>query len=299
MVTVSERRWYKLRSTMAINDQYFARTRSALRAAALSVLLVGSGAVAGCGTPDATKPDDATIKSEVLANFEANGIQGVTVDVSGGIVTLTGNVYTAADADRAALLAKVDGATKVDNKVQAGSSATGGTPVDPPTVQGNPDADKDAKVAASVKLALTADAALAGSKISTAFAAGAVTLTGTVPTDVAKAEAERVAKTIPGVTSVVNQLQIAAVQVETVPDAAILADVRKLIDQSYPDIFVNSTVEKGVVRIRGAAASNKQILEIADRVSKIKGVRSVDTSLLTVEGTESMNDRIGAPPPKP
>jgi osmotically-inducible protein OsmY len=61
---------------------------------------------------------------------------------------------------------------------------------------------------AAVRTRLGADAALRGSPISVSAAGGTVTLRGTVATAAQRAEAERMARTVAGVSVVNNQLRV-------------------------------------------------------------------------------------------
>lgn len=264
------------------------------RAMALAMMVVLGVFATACGGGEETRGDDQ-IRQEALAALEAANLEGVTVEVHDGVLTLGGSVYTQADADRAArTVTSIQGVTSVESRIAVGGSGTPGVgPV--PALTENPDASPDAMLGAKVAQAFRANPALAGSSITPSVAGGVATLTGTVPSDAAKAEAERVAKSIAGVTSVDNRLEVKAVEIVNVPDKQVEADVRTLLDQSYPDYSLSPQVTNGVVKLRGAVSSNREIREITERVAKIKGVKAVDTKLLAVEGSEGGEERIGAP----
>jgi osmotically-inducible protein OsmY len=72
---------------------------------------------------------------------------------------------------------------------------------------------KDADLKKRIDNALSSDAALAGSKVSSAVANGKVTLTGAVPTLFESAEAVDVASSMAGVTAIANHLTVASQEV--------------------------------------------------------------------------------------
>ena len=157
----------------------------------------------------------------------------------------------------------------------------------------------DQLLIARVELKLASDATLAGSKITVGGAGGAITLGGTVPTDAAKAAAETSTRSVSGVTSVVNNLQVVPVAVEVVPDPKIADDVNALLDKQYFELIVNVEVKNGGVTLSGAVPNRATILQLTNAVRAVKGVKAVDTSRLTVQGGEPENERIGSPTKKP
>jgi hyperosmotically inducible protein len=244
----------------------------------------------GCSEPLTGSAEDTALKQSVAAKLEAANIPGIAVNVQDGVVTLAGPAADQATADRALELARsTSGVKSVVNQLAVASA--------PPT-NAEPVTTPDEVLKARVDLKLASDAALAGSKITPNVAAGVVTLGGTVPTDAAKAAAEAAAKSVAGVTSVVNNLQVVAVAVEVVPDPKITDDVNALLDKQFFELIVNVEVKGGVVTLSGAVPNRGTIVQVTKAVREIKGVKSVDTSRLTVQGGEPENERIGSPTKK-
>jgi osmotically-inducible protein OsmY len=244
------------------------------------------------GTEGGTTDD--VIRSGVETALYAGNVQGVVVTVENGVVTLGGPVADQATADRAVELARtVEGVTDVRSQFAiAGVGAPGG-PVEPPPVVdvGN----SDSLATAQIGQRLIAEPALAGSKITPSVAGGVATLSGTVPNDGAKGEAERVAKAVPGVKSVTNNLQVVAAAVETRSDVQVEDDVSALLDKQFADLSLFVEVEEGNVSLSGAVPDQGRIVQVSKAVYGVKGVKSVDTARLTVKGGEPEGKKIGAP----
>jgi hyperosmotically inducible protein len=251
-----------------------------------TVAIVASGCADGPGSRT-----DEQIKQDVATALYAGNIEGVTVAVSGGAVTLSGAVADQATADRAAELARaVEGVTSVTSSLTFG--AAGPTPVpDGPAVL-----PPDSQAAGRIQQRLIADTSLAGSKITPAVAGGVATLTGTVPSEQAKATAERIAKSVDGVTSVSNQLQVvAAVQPVARTDEEVENDVNALVDSKFAALSLFVQVESGVVKLAGAVPNQATILQVSKAVSEVSGVKAVDTARLTIQGGEPEGQKLGAP----
>jgi osmotically-inducible protein OsmY len=244
--------------------------------------------LAGCDDSGPERPSDPQIRQEAVAILEARNITGVTVDVKDGVVTLGGEAHDEATATAAAdAVRQVEGVRQVESQITV---APPPKPIDP----GN----EDSLAQARVETALLANRELAGAKIATAVAGGVATLTGTVPSDAARAAAERTAASVEGVSSVNNQLQVVATTaVEDVPDDQIETDVQTLLDTVYSELLLTVDVKAGQVTVKGAVNTRNQIVEIARRIRQIKGVKNVDTHLLTILGGEG-DERIGSPADK-
>jgi hyperosmotically inducible protein len=255
------------------------------RFAAVAGVLAIALSFGGCESSSTAAPTDAQIRQEVAAILEARNLTGITVDVRGGLVTLGGQAADQAAVDRAIEAARlVDGVRQVESQIA----------VAPPDEKIEPE-KPDTLLQARVDTALLANRDLAGARIRTAVAGGVATLTGTVPSEAAKASAERTAAGLTGIASVNNQLQVVAETAPvTVPDEQIKNDVETLLDTEYPDLLLTVDVKAGQVTIKGAVNTRNQIVEIARKVRQIKGVINVDTRLLTILGGEG-NQRIGTP----
>jgi hyperosmotically inducible periplasmic protein len=220
--------------------------RTWIAALALGALTVAPAASAQTST--AAKVDDSAIKSRVearLKTVEALKDEHINVSVDHGVVTLKGDVRTAADRERAAELAKVEGVTTVENKLEVegaekgvaaktkDATVKGAEKTKDATVKGA-EKTKDATVKGAEKtgdkskdVAGTTGEAITDSWITTKIKADyvnedtlkgsdinvdtkdhVVTLKGTVASAAGKARAEEIAKTTKGVKRVVNTLTI-------------------------------------------------------------------------------------------
>ena len=97
--------------------------RNWIAACALGVLTVAPAASAQ--THSAAKVDDSAIKSRVEAKLKsADSLKNdhIVVAVDNGVVTLTGTVHSEAQSLRARELAKVEGVTNVENKLDVDSA---------------------------------------------------------------------------------------------------------------------------------------------------------------------------------
>jgi hyperosmotically inducible periplasmic protein len=90
----------------------------------IGVVLVASparGVSAGqqAVTSAAANVDDSALKSQIASNLDKSSLapRDIDVDVTQGVVTLTGKVRTATEKARAARLARVTGVTRVDNRI--------------------------------------------------------------------------------------------------------------------------------------------------------------------------------------
>lgn len=261
------------------------------------MFLIGTWGCSSCSSGSGS--DDAAIRKEIVSVLDASNIKGIDVSVVNATVTLSGTADQAT-ADRAAEIARgAKGVQSVTNQITiAGAGGTVPVPTGPA-----PDVDlgqEDQRLASAVNQRLAAEAALAGSRLNVpTVTAGVATLTGTVPSDAAKAAAEKAARSVAGITNVVNQLQVvAAVTEPPVPDDQIKASVEELLDTQFSDLTVFVKVTGGVVELSGALPNAGFVLQITNAVRQLKGVKSVDTTRFTITGGESGDKKIGAPATK-
>lgn len=237
-------------------------------------------------------PSDAKITQDIRSSFDAANVTGVAFTVVNGMVTLTGAVADQATLDKVISIVKgTPGVNTVESQVAVNS--TPATVVDP--------TNKDSMLTATVQQRLLADPLLAGSSITPTVLAGVVTLSGTVPTDAAKAAAEKSAKATAGIVSVTNSLQVVAAAPDVVvPDPQLEEAVSAELDKLYPNLTLFVQVKDGVVSLSGAVPDQSKIVEVTKTIHQVKGVKAVDTGRLTVKGGEPDDKRIGAPAtPKP
>jgi osmotically-inducible protein OsmY len=174
------------------------------------------------------------VKSKLTTDDTVKAYQ-IDVDTKDHVVTLSGNVETAAAKERAVALARAtDGVQNVvDNiKVAGGDAAMPGEYPTSPTarsLEGEArdeardagrtvgeagrdvaEATGDAAVTAAVKSKFLADTTVGGLKIDVDTKDNVVTLTGTVSSAAEKAEAVRIARATSGVKSVRDNLKVVA-----------------------------------------------------------------------------------------
>jgi hyperosmotically inducible protein len=243
---------------------------------------------------------DDELRKEIATRLDANNIKTVQVSVVQGVATLTGAAPDQATSDRAAEVARgVEGVASVTNQITVGGvgPVAGPTPPVGPTPSVN---TPDQVTAAKINQRLIAEPSLAGSKVDVQVVGGVATLTGTVASDAAKAAAEKTAKSVDGITSVTNNLQVVAAAPEpTVPDEQLKDQVDAAIEQQFNELTLFVQVNNGTVSLSGAVPNRGYILQVSNAIHAIKGVKSVDTGRLTVQGGEAGNERIGAPSKKP
>jgi len=220
--------------------------RNWIAACALGVLTVAPAASAQ--THSAAKVDDSAIKSRVEAKLKsADSLKNdhIVVAVDNGVVTLSGTVHSEAQSLRARELAKVEGVTNVENKLDVDSATAdtakgtaaktkdatvhGAEKTKDATVHGaektkgtagtagsktkdvasdTGEVINDAWITTKIKTEFVNEDALKGSDINVDTNDHVVTLKGTVATPAGKTRAEQIAKTTKGVHSVVNTLTV-------------------------------------------------------------------------------------------
>jgi osmotically-inducible protein OsmY len=211
-----------------------------MKAAMGSLLVVGALVAAPLSTyaaPQATAavPSDKTIDARVEASIHKDAMlknYNIDVSVDHGIVTLTGTVPTAADSSKAESLARVPGASRIDNKLivdlNAGTKGTAGTLKEKTKEGAEKTKDGAVKVGEKTKAGLSktgeeitdgwittrvhskfvGEDLLKDSDINVDTNDHVVTLKGTVMSAAGKARAGAQAKEVEGVRRVVNQLVV-------------------------------------------------------------------------------------------
>jgi len=219
-----------------------------LKNALLSAGLIGLGIVGGYTRVATAAPqtaasktivaavDDKTLTSRIEAAVEKDRTltdQDVDVDVSNGVVTLTGSVRSVARKASAGRHANIAGVSRVNNELKIDPKA--GTGVTAKIVRGTKDAATDVGHGAKVVGVKTADAAsatagtvdstwittkisskfvdeplLKGSKINVDVKDHVVELKGTVTSAAGSERAQAIAKDTDGVARVDNKLVVSA-----------------------------------------------------------------------------------------
>jgi osmotically-inducible protein OsmY len=133
--------------------------------------------------------DDSEIYADLRMRLNANpALSAVQVQVDRGAVRLSGDVPTAADKAKADEIARgTPGVIHVDNRVVLSA---------------------DTELVGRITAALLADPRTANIPIEVIADRGVATLEGTVPSLEVKIAAEEIAQSVPGVVTVINELEV-------------------------------------------------------------------------------------------
>ena len=117
--------------------------------------------------------------------------------------------------------------------------------------------------------------------INVKVAGRAVTLTGFVHTFAEKGSAERAAKSVRGVISIANDIEV---RPSTRTDPEIARDVEHVLKSHamLPDMKITATVHEGFVTLEGTVDWNYQKTSAVDATESVRGVRGV-INLITVK----------------
>jgi hyperosmotically inducible periplasmic protein len=148
----------------------------------------------------------------------------------------------------------------------------------------------DTAITAKVKARLMKEDGLDKSDISVTTTNGVVTLDGSAASSKAKSMAETAAISVDGVKSVDNNLKApgdsktAAKTKRVVSDSWITTKVKSelLADSLSKGFEVSVETMQGVVVLKGTLANQEAINHVKNVAAKVEGVKSVDTSALTI-----------------
>jgi len=156
----------------------------------------------------------------------------------------------------------------------------------------------DTAITAKVKAKYGAEEALKKSDVNVTTTNGVVTLEGLASDGDAKTLAESLAKTVEGVKSVDNNLKTPSSSENTAKTKEAVANTERVAADSWittkvkSDILADSVSKgfevqvkttHGVVVLEGMLANQDAIDHVKDIAAKIKGVKSVDVTNLTVK----------------
>lgn len=166
--------------------------------AGAGALLAGAMMIAGCHT-NASHPDDKDAVTNALKQNQLGNLD-VSQDRDKGVITLTGKVDTEQQKDLAANLA--EGAAP-------GYTIANEVGVRPPDSNaGAVQSDLDKGIEDNYKAMIKAHKVLDKDDVSGSSKNGTLVIKGTVGTDREKAEAEKLAKSVPNVQQVVNEIEV-------------------------------------------------------------------------------------------
>lgn len=148
----------------------------------------------------------------------------------------------------------------------------------------------DTAIAATVKARLMREDGIKSTEIHVTSTNGVVTLEGTVSSADTKAAAEAAAMSVEGVKSVDNNLLISENSEQVAEASRIASDtwittkVKSLLlaDSIAQGFDVSVDTKGGVVTLSGTLDSQDDIQHVRDIAAEVEGVKSVDTSNLTV-----------------
>ena len=267
----------------------FKQSRNLMIAAAIVTALAGATALS------ATKPSQEVIEarqeSQIWTTYalspylRANDLK---VSVHEGKATLTGNVAEDVNKDLAKQIAlNVDGIKAVDNKIE----------VAPNTAERKKSADRaygelvdDATITAAVKSKLLGGRYADGLTADVDTSRGKVKLTGFAKSAESKDAAGTLAMNTHGVHSVSNQLVVDADKGVAKNAGTDVADgwITMKVKSTYmysnnvngSDIAV--TTSAGIVKLTGKMESGAERALAIELARNVKGVKSVDSSALTI-----------------
>jgi hyperosmotically inducible periplasmic protein len=146
----------------------------------------------------------------------------------------------------------------------------------------------DTWITTKVKLALLADNRVSGFATDVDTRSGVVTLSGKVDEQSNKSAAEEVAKGIDGVKGVNNQIQVVPDAKRSQVNAAddkIEDAIKKAMDAdaNLKGLGLRADSNAGVVTLDGSVDTQDQLVNAAQAIRKILGVKSVVTTPVTVK----------------
>jgi hyperosmotically inducible periplasmic protein len=140
----------------------------------------------------------------------------------------------------------------------------------------------DGLITAKIKLKQLADPEASAAGVDVDTVGGVVTLSGKVETDKQKAASERVAKTVDGVKSVNNQIQVVPESTDHAveqKDEELQKAVNNVLDNDpYKAFDLKGKVNAGVVTLNGKIANQGDLVRAAMAVRKVPGIKGVVTS---------------------
>lgn len=146
----------------------------------------------------------------------------------------------------------------------------------------------DAWITAKTKIAMFADSRVKGSEINLETSQGTVMIRGKVDSDTAKQAAEGIAKSIDGVKSVKNELQVVAPSKREAideKDDAITARVNEQLgkDSQLKKAGIHAQTNAGVVSLTGEVPDLMTSAQASWSAWQVPGVKSVKNDLTVKE----------------
>jgi osmotically-inducible protein OsmY len=142
---------------------------------------------------------------------------------------------------------------------------------------------RDPQLEKDVRAALAGDPRLAEQAIAVSGAAGSVTLRGTVSNPKHRRAAGEVARSVPGVESVYDQLKVRLLPGDPRDDKLRGAALRSLIsDSRVPDDYVDVDVDAGWVTLRGEVRHQSESDAAFEDVAGLEDVGGITNAIKVV-----------------
>lgn len=208
------------------------------------------------------------------------------LSVDKGVVVLGGQAKTLAMHVAAVdAIDRVNGVKRIETKVTVENDKGGTVAAASAKPAKTASGVDDAWVTTQVKLRMMANPNVSGTKVHVDTRNQEVFLFGSVPSEQAKTEAEREAKSVSGIAGVRNELVVRPEKASTATaekDQDIEARAKKLLSkEDLKNIQVK--VSQGIVNLTGKVSSEAEKARVALLMSTAKGVRAVRTELLEME----------------
>jgi hyperosmotically inducible protein len=180
-----------------------------------SVPVATTGRVEHAAGEAGGKIDDARITTTIQAKYFLDpAVKGrrIDVDTRGGVVTLRGEVASAAERSQALLVAReTDGVQRVEDMltVDAALDRDSATSEQGTAVEGVATRFDDGLIVTRLKAKFLMDSQVKAGHLNVAATNGVVTLEGTAPNTAAKEQALQLARDTDGVTQVVDRITVA------------------------------------------------------------------------------------------
>ena len=211
---------------------------------------------------DRTIPDDRIQRAIEGELWEAHAVDanGIDLELTGGIATLSGRVGNILSKERAIRIARMTrGVVAVVDRMTVRDSGR-----------------SDMAIESDLERAFTADPATDSWEIRATVENGAAILTGTVQSDAEKRLAERVAKSVSGVRSVDNRLTVDYGEPRS--DAEIKSEIEQLFrwDARLDDGLILTNVTDGNVTLKGEIKTLALRRKAESIVKSVPNVKSLN-----------------------
>ena len=252
---------------------------------------------------------DSVITTKVKALYATDkdvSFRTVEVKTVNGVVHLSGTAKSKQEADKAASMARdVEGVKSVRNEIRLASASAPekmsakDRPADrPATAKRSDQPVDDSVITTKVKAQLVKDKQVRARDIEVKTVNGVVELTGTARTKREASKATSIARTVKGVKSVKNDIQVVAASApekmpakdrpatakgsdQPVSDSVITTKVKALYvkdkDVSFRTVEVKTV--NGVVHLGGTAKSKQEADKAASMARDVEGVKSVKNDI--------------------